>query len=103
MLIERKGDIEQMDTLTSLLPMIIIIALMYLLLIRPSQKQRKKQQEMQNNISRGNSVVTIGGLHGTVDAIDDKTVVLTIEDGAKVRFERAAIQRVVELDITKEA
>lgn len=103
MLIERKGDIEQMDTLTSLLPMIIIIALMYLLLIRPSQKQRKKQQEMQNNISRGNSVVTIGGLHGTVDAIDDQTVVLTIEDGAKVRFERAAIQRVVELDITKEA
>lgn len=103
MLIERKGDIEQMGTLTSLLPMIIIIALMYLLLIRPSQKQRKKQQEMQNNISRGNSVVTIGGLHGTVDAIDDQTVVLTIEDGAKVRFERAAIQRVVELDITKEA
>ncbi len=92
-----------MGTLTSLLPMIIIIALMYLLLIRPSQKQRKKQQEMQNNISRGNTVVTIGGLHGTVDAIDDKTVVLTVEDGAKVRFERAAIQRVVELDTTKEA
>ncbi|WP_010303552.1 preprotein translocase subunit YajC [Kurthia senegalensis] len=92
-----------MGTLTNLLPMIIIIALMYLLLIRPSQKQRKKQQEMQNNISRGNTVVTIGGLHGTVDAIDDQTVVLTVEDGAKVRFERAAIQRVVELDTTKKA
>lgn len=66
------------------------------MLIRPSQKQRKKQQEMQNALSRGNKVVTIGGLHGTVDAIDDQTVVLTIEDGSKVRFERAAIQRVLE-------
>lgn len=85
-----------MGSITSLLPMIIIIALMYFMLIRPSQKQRKKQQEMQNALSRGNKVVTIGGLHGTVDAIDDQTVVLTIEDGSKVRFERAAIQRVLE-------
>ncbi|WP_010288103.1 preprotein translocase subunit YajC [Kurthia massiliensis] len=85
-----------MGSLTSLLPMIIIIALMYFMLIRPSQKQRKKQQEMQNNLSRGNKIVTIGGMHGTVDAIDDQTVVLTIEDGSKVRFERAAIQRVLE-------
>jgi preprotein translocase subunit YajC len=85
-----------MSSITSLLPMIIIIALMYFMLIRPSQKQRKKQQEMQSNLSRGNKIVTIGGMHGTVDAIDDQTVVLTIEDGSKVRFERAAIQRVVE-------
>lgn len=82
--------------LMGLLPMIVIIALMYFMLIRPSQKQRKKQQEMQNTLSRGNKVVTIGGLHGTVEAIDDSSVVLTVEDGSKVRFERAAIQRVLE-------
>lgn len=85
-----------MGPITSLLPMIVIIALMYFMLIRPSQKQRKKQQQMQNALSRGNKIVTIGGMHGTVDAIDDQTVVLTIEDGSKVRFERAAIQRVLE-------
>ena len=85
-----------MGSITSLLPMIVIIALMYFMLIRPSQKQRKKQQQMQNALSRGNKIVTIGGMHGTVDAIDDQTVVLTIEDGSKVRFERAAIQRVLE-------
>ena len=87
-----------MDTLMGLLPMIVIIALMYFMLIRPSQKQRKKQQEMQSALSRGNKVVTIGGLQGTVEAIDDSTVVLLVEDGSKVRFERAAIQRVVEGD-----
>ena len=84
--------------LMGLLPMIVIIALMYFMLIRPSQKQRKKQQEMQNALSRGNKIVTIGGLHGTVETIDDSTVVLLVEDGSKVRFERAAIQRVVEGD-----
>ena len=85
-----------MGSFSSLIPMIIIIALMYLLLIRPSQKQRKKQQEMQNNLSRGHKVITIGGLHGTVEAIEDTSIVLSTEDGSKVRFEKAAIQRVVE-------
>lgn len=85
-----------MGSLGGLLPMIIIIALMYFMLIRPASKQRKKTAAMQNALSRGNKVVTIGGLHATIDSIDDTTAVVVLEDGTKMRFERAAIGRVVE-------
>lgn len=87
-----------MESLGSFLPMIIIIALMYFMLIRPASKQRKKTASMQSALSRGNKIVTIGGLHATIDSIDDKTAVVVLEDGTKMRFERAAIGRVVEDD-----
>lgn len=85
-----------METLGGLLPMIIIIALMYFMLIRPASKQRKKTASMQAALSRGNKIVTIGGLHATIDAIDDKTALVVLDDGTKMRFERAAIGRVVD-------
>lgn len=85
-----------MGNLGGLLPMIVIIALMYFMLIRPASKQRKKTAQMQDSLSRGNKIVTIGGLHATIDAIDDKTAVVVLEDGTKMRFERAAIGRVID-------
>lgn len=88
--------------LGNFLPLIIIIALMYFMLIRPASKQRKKTAEMQSALSRGNKIVTIGGLHATIDAIDDKTAVVVLEDGTKMRFERAAIGRVVEDEFSKD-
>ncbi|WP_397539444.1 preprotein translocase subunit YajC [Rummeliibacillus pycnus] len=82
--------------LSAILPMIVIFALMYFMLIRPAQKQRKNTQNMQSNLARGNKIVTIGGLHGVIDAIDDSSVLIKAEDGSKLRFERAAIGKVVE-------
>ncbi|HWI48276.1 MAG TPA: preprotein translocase subunit YajC [Rummeliibacillus sp.] len=82
--------------LQAILPMIVIFALMYFMLIRPAQKQRKNTQSMQSNLARGNKVVTIGGLHGVIEAIDDASVLIKAEDGSKLRFERAAIGKVVE-------
>ncbi|WP_102691210.1 preprotein translocase subunit YajC [Rummeliibacillus pycnus] len=82
--------------LQAILPMIVIFALMYFMLIRPAQKQRKNTQAMQSNLARGNKVVTIGGLHGEIEAIDDTSVLVKVEDGSKLRFERAAIGKVVD-------
>ncbi|MFJ8262290.1 preprotein translocase subunit YajC [Rummeliibacillus sp. NPDC094406] len=83
--------------LQAILPMIVIFALMYFMLIRPAQKQRKNTQNMQSNLARGNKIVTIGGLHGVIEAIDDASVLIKAEDGSKLRFERAAIGKVVEV------
>jgi len=82
--------------LSAILPMIVIFALMYFMLIRPAQKQRKNTQSMQSSLAKGNKVVTIGGLHGVIEAIDDASVLVKVEDGSKLRFERAAIGKVVE-------
>lgn len=85
-----------MEGLAGLLPLILMFAVMWFFLIRPAQKRQKATQQMQNNLKRGDYVVTVGGLHGTVDAVDDKTITLKCLDGTTLRFERAAVGRVEE-------
>ncbi|MEE1133080.1 MAG: preprotein translocase subunit YajC [Caryophanon sp.] len=83
-----------METLISLLPIIIMFIAMWFILIRPAQKRQKQTLEMQNALQRGDRVVTVGGLHATIEAVDDTTVILNIADGVNVRFEKGAIGRV---------
>lgn len=72
-------------------------ALMYFLMIRPENKRRKQQQDMLAAIKVGDRVVTLGGMHGVVAALDDKTVALRV-DNTKMTFDRTAIARVVRDD-----
>lgn len=76
--------------------MVAMLAIMWFLLIRPAQKRQKAAREMQSNLKRGDKVITIGGLHGTVDAVDDTSIFLKVADGTTLQFDRQAIGRVVE-------
>lgn len=84
-----------MEQLYSFIPIILMFVAMWFILIRPAQKRQKATVEMQSNIKRGDRVVTIGGLHGEVDAIEDTVVYLIIADNTRVKFERQAIGRVI--------
>ncbi|MFC5558136.1 preprotein translocase subunit YajC [Ureibacillus thermophilus] len=84
-----------METLYSLLPIIIMFVAMWLIIIRPAQKRQKATQEMQNNLKRGDKVVTIGGLHGEVDSLEDSVVYLLVDGKTRLKFERQAIGRVI--------
>ena len=70
--------------------------LMWLFIIRPAQKRQKATANMQSELKRGDRIVTIGGLHGQVDAVDDTTIYITVADGTRIQFERQAIARIVE-------
>lgn len=83
-----------MEGLAGLLPLVLMFAVMWFFLIRPAQKRQKATAQMQNSLKRGDQVVTVGGLHGTVDAVDDTTITLKCLDGTTLRFERAAVGRV---------
>lgn len=80
--------------LASLLPFIAMFAVMWFFLIRPAQKRQKETKQMQSELKRGDDVVTIGGLHGTIDAVDEETVFLKVSEGTTLRFERQAVGRV---------
>jgi preprotein translocase subunit YajC len=71
---------------------------MYFLMIRPQQKRRREAQQMQSALGPGDQIVTIGGLHGTVIAMDDDVVTLEIAPGVDVKFARPAIARVLRQD-----
>lgn len=82
-----------METLISLSPILLMFVIFYFLLIRPQQKRQKQVREMQANIQKGDKIVTIGGMHGSVDAIDEDIVVVNCGTN-KLTFDRAAIREV---------
>jgi preprotein translocase subunit YajC len=63
----------------------------YFFMIRPQQKKQKDQKRFIDNIKKGDQVVTIGGIHGRVASIEGDTIVLDVEKGGKIRFEKTSI------------
>ena len=92
-----------MGSLTQILPLILMFVLFYFLLIRPQQKRQKTTQNMQSSLKKGDKVATIGGMHGTIDAIDEQQIVIKSPDGTKLTFDRAAIREIKESAPNKEA
>ncbi|MFD2637586.1 preprotein translocase subunit YajC [Piscibacillus salipiscarius] len=80
----------------SILPIVLFILLFWLILIRPQQKRQKQVREMQTNLQKGDRIITIGGLHGTVHALDEGTLVLEVHDGTKLTYDRSAVREVVQ-------
>jgi preprotein translocase subunit YajC len=76
------------------LPFIVIIAIFYLLIIRPQNKKRKETEKMLSALKKGDKVVTIGGLHGTVQSVDETTVIIKADDNVKLKFLRSAVSTV---------
>jgi preprotein translocase subunit YajC len=88
----------------SLLPLLMIVALFaifYFVLIRPQQRRRREVMQTQASLTEGDQVVTIGGLHGTIAELDDRTVILETAEGVFARYERGAIARVVSPEETR--
>jgi len=71
-----------MGQLLFFIPLILIF---YFLLIRPQQQQRKRHQQMVNDIKRGDTVVTSGGLIGKVTKVSDDEMTVELADGVRVR------------------
>lgn len=69
-----------------------LLALMYFMIIRPQQQQQKRRQEMLSQLAVGSDVITVGGLHGTVTAMDDSTVRLKVASGVELTFDRASVR-----------
>ena len=82
------------------LPFVAIIGIFYFLIIRPQNKKQKETQKMLAQLKKGDKVITIGGIHGTISSVKEKTVVLKVDDSTKIEFIRSAIASVT--DVAKE-
>lgn len=63
----------------------------YFFMIRPQQKKQKDQKNFIDAIKKGDMVVTIGGIHGKILSVEETVVILEIDKGAKIKFEKSAI------------
>jgi preprotein translocase subunit YajC len=87
----------------SFLPILLIFGIFYFLLFMPMQKQRKQTQKMLSSLQNGQTVVTSGGIVGTIVAIDgDETLVLRVKpDNIKIQVARSAVSSLVSSDVKK--
>ncbi len=74
---------------------ILMIVMMYFIIIRPQRKKQKEQENLQKSATTGDRVITIGGAHGVITSVREKTVMVRIADNVKVEFDKSAIATVV--------
>jgi len=79
-----------------------VMIIFYLFMIMPQQRKQKKQQQYRDSLAKGDDVVTIGGIHGKIHAVDEHTVTLII-DKVKIVFDKQAISSEAGTKLKKEA
>lgn len=81
----------QGDPLMSFLPLIFIFVVFYFLLIRPQAKKAKEHKQMVEALTKGDEVVTNGGLLGRISKVGDNFVELDVAEGVTVKVQRQAV------------
>ena len=82
---------------------IILIAIMYFLMIRPQMKRQKEHKAMLDKLSRGDEVITSGGVAGTVTDIGDNFVTVEVADNVRLRVQKGAVGNVLPKGTLKSA
>lgn len=76
---------------TQILFFVGIAVVFYFFMIRPQQKKQKDQKKFTAEMKKGDDVVTVGGMHGKIYAMDETTVTLDVDKGSKIKFERSSV------------
>ena len=69
----------------------LIFVVMWFFMIRPQRKQQKELQNFRDSLKKGDKVVTIGGIYGTVDEIKEGTVLIIVDRDVKIRVSKNAL------------
>ena len=86
---------------TTVIMFVAIIAIFYFLIIRPQKKRDKETKAMLDAMKKGDKIITIGGIHGTVVAVKDQSVVVKVDDNTRIEFTKSAVSTVVNKDAAK--
>ena len=89
--------------MSTLLFPIILIAIMYFLMIRPQMKRQKEHKAMLDKLSKGDEVLTNGGIAGVVTAIGDNFITVEVADNVRIRVQKGAIGNVLPKGTLKSA
>ena len=84
------GNAQQGGSMGFLLMIILIFVVMWLFMIRPQQKKQKEVEKFREGLKKGDKVVTIGGIYGTVVEVKEKTLILEVDQNVKIKAEDMA-------------
>lgn len=72
-------------------PIVVMIAIFYFLLYRPQKKQQNRRRAMLDNLKKGDQVITIGGIYGTIVELGDTSLKLKLADGVIIEVVRSSV------------
>lgn len=71
--------------------LILIIAVMWFFMIRPQRKQQKELQKFREGLQKGDKIVTIGGIYGTVAEVKEKTLIIEVDSNVKIKVDKNSV------------
>ena len=77
--------------MSSLIMFGMIFAVMYFFMIRPQIKKQKKEREYRSALKKGDKVVTIGGIHGKINDVQEDTFIVEVMGGNTLKIEKTAV------------
>lgn len=85
-----------MENIIGFAPLAIFFAILYFMLIRPQQKHQKAREEMLGNLKKGDKVITLGGIYGTIKEVREDRLTLNIADNVDIKMNRQGVERLQE-------
>ncbi|MCB9174413.1 MAG: preprotein translocase subunit YajC [Flavobacteriales bacterium] len=71
----------------------LIFVVFYFFMIRPQVKKQKEQKQFREALKKGDKIVTIGGIHGKIEQVNDDTAIIEVEGGNRLKIEKSAIAK----------
>jgi preprotein translocase subunit YajC len=84
------------SALTSMIPLVIMFGIFYFLLIRPQQKKAKEHKALLEALKKGDQVITAGGMHGKVTAVDDTVVTIEVANNVNIKFNKGHVAAIID-------
>ena len=75
----------------TILMLVRLFVVMWIFMIRPQRKQQKELENFRNSLKKGDKVVTIGGIYGTVCEIKETSVLIEVDNNVKIRVSKQAL------------
>jgi len=90
------GDASQGSSLLSFIPLVALFAIFYFLIIRPQQAQQKKHKDMLDVLSKGDKIITNGGIFAEVVSCETDFIKIKLNDDTIVKLDRAFVAKKIE-------
>lgn len=76
-----------------LIMMLLIFVVMYFFMIRPQQKKQKEIVKFRESLKKGDKIITVGGIYGTVAEVREKDLLIEVDNNVKIRVDKSSIVR----------
>lgn len=87
------GDMQ--SSLMSMLPLVLMFVVLYFVMIRPQMKKQKEHRAMMDALTKGDEVVTVGGVLGKIAKLNENNLSLEVANGVEIQLQRSAVVQVL--------